>query len=104
MGTKRQRVSGNLQDKRKLKRQKRLKFEHYYRGTFYGKSVSSVMYNLCSNLNRDSKDMLWYWIVGMTDLIVHNKCGTYDYDEDMEKCNDEVTRLNPHIYNKRDEL
>lgn len=39
--------------------------------------------------------MLWYWIVGMTDLIIHNKTGTYDYDEDIEKCNNEVQRLNP---------
>ena len=44
--------------------------------------------------------MLWLWIVGMTDLILHSKSGTYDYDDDIEKCNDEVQRLNPHIYNK----
>lgn len=43
--------------------------------------------------------MLWYWILGMTDLIVHAKSGTYDYDDDIPKCNDEVQRLNPHIYN-----
>lgn len=46
--------------------------------------------------------MLWCWIIGMTDLILHNKTGTYDYDDDIEKCNDEVQRLNPHIYNKEE--
>lgn len=44
--------------------------------------------------------MLWYWIIGMTDLRIHNKTGAYDYDEDIAKCNDEVQRLNPNLYNK----
>jgi hypothetical protein len=48
--------------------------------------------------------MLWYWIIGITDLIIHNKSGTYDYDDDIERCNDEVQRLNPHIYNKRENM
>lgn len=46
--------------------------------------------------------MLWCWILGMTDQIIHGKCGTYDYDDDIPKCNDEVQRLNPHIYNNQD--
>jgi hypothetical protein len=58
------------------------------------------MYQMCSQLNRNNRDMLWLWIVGMTDLILHNKTGTYDYDEDIEACNNEVSRLNPQIYNK----
>ena len=61
------------------------------------------MYQLCSNLNKDSRDMLWYRIIGMTDLIIHCKSGTYDYDDDIAHCNDEVTRLNPNIYNKIDD-
>ena len=62
------------------------------------------MYELCKNLNKDTKDMLWYGIVGVTDLIVHCRSGTYDYDDEIVKFNDEVTRLNPNIYNKRDDL
>ncbi len=48
--------------------------------------------------------MLWWWIVGMADLIIHQKSGTYDYDEDIFKCNDEVQRLNPHIYTNMDQF
>lgn len=54
-------------------------------------------------MNRQTKDMLWFQIVGMSDLIIHNKTGTYDYDDDITRCNDEVQRLNPHIYNKQDD-
>lgn len=57
------------------------------------------MYDLCNSLNKENRDMLWYKILGMTDLIVHAKSGTYDYDDDIPKCNDEVQRLNPNIYN-----
>jgi hypothetical protein len=38
----------------------------------------------------------------MSDLIIHNKTGTYDYDDDITRCNDEVQRLNPHIYNNQE--
>lgn len=103
VGAKRQREAENqAKDLRKLKRQKRTKFVNYYRGTFYGKCSASVIYNLCTQLNKENKDMLWWWIVGMTDLIIHNKMGVFDQDEDIGKCNDEVQRLNPHIYNNLD--
>jgi hypothetical protein len=36
------------------------------------------MYNMCAQMNKEDKDMLWCWIVGMTDLIVNAKTGTYD--------------------------
>ena len=39
----------------------------------------------------------------MTDLIVHNRSGSYSFDGDMMECSNEVQRLNPHIYNKQDD-
>ena len=53
-------------DLRKKKRQRKIKITNYYRGAFYGKSSASLMYQLCSQLNLDNKDMLWYYIIGMT--------------------------------------
>jgi hypothetical protein len=53
---------------------------------------------------RETKDMLWYWIIGMSDLIIHSKSGTYDYDDDISSCNDEVQRLNPHVYTNQEEF
>jgi len=51
VGTKRKRDETNqvmtLQDKRKLKRQKKMKIHHYYRGDFYGKSSSFIIYQMC---------------------------------------------------------
>ena len=36
------------------------------------------MYELSSSMNKNDNNMLWLAIVGMTDLIVHSKLGTYD--------------------------
>jgi hypothetical protein len=58
---------------------------------------------VCQALNRETKEMLWLWILGMTDLIIHCRSGTYEHQEDIILCNDEVQRLNPHIYNARDD-
>lgn len=61
------------------------------------------MYQVCQSLNRESKEMLWWWIVGMTDLRVHYKHALDGLDEDMAFCDDEVQRMNPNIYNNYDD-
>ena len=66
IGQKRQRIK-EIKDMRKLKRQKRQKIMRYYRGIFYGKSTASTIYELSRQLNKDSKDFLWYRILGLTD-------------------------------------
>jgi len=38
--------------------------------------------------------MLWYWILGMTDMIVHNRLPSFQYSDDLALCNVEVQRLN----------
>ncbi len=38
----------------------------------------------------------------MTDLTVHVRSGSHNLDESMMECNNEVQRLNPNIYNNRD--
>ena len=65
-------------DQRKFKRQKQTEFLNYYRGTFYSKSTSSLMYELASQMNKASKEMLWWRIVGYTDQVLHEKI---DFEE-----------------------
>lgn len=64
------------QSKQQLKRQKRIIFESYYRGTFIGKCSASITYELAAQLNKDSKEMLWWRIVGFTDQTLHEKIDT----------------------------
>lgn len=37
----------------------------------------------------------------MTDLIVHQRSGSYSFDQDVMECSNEVLRLNPNINNNR---
>ena len=90
-------------DRRYLKRQNRALFQKYYSGTYYWKCCSWIMYKLHQSLNKENNDSLWLWILGMTDLLVHQRSGSYSFDNDMIDCNQEVHRLNPHIYSRQDD-
>jgi hypothetical protein len=53
------------------------------------------MYQLSSQLNRNNKDMLWFWIIGLSELIIHCKSGDVEYNREIEECNDEVMKFGP---------
>jgi cell division control protein 45 len=80
---------------RGLKRQKRMIFSSYYRGTFFGKSSSSVLYELCVQLNKETRDMLWWRVVGVTDRILHAKIDDEERNAEIASCIKEVYRLVP---------
>lgn len=89
----------SLVDKRKLKRRNREKFINYYSGTFYSKSTAMNFYELSKQLNRNNKDLLWFWIIGMSNLIVHHRIGEMEYNEEVRMCNEEVLRMHPSASN-----
>lgn len=72
-----------------------MKYLTYYQGTFYSKSTAWNLYELSKQLNRNSKDLLWYWIIGLSNLIVHQKIGEMEYNEEVQLCNEEVCRMHP---------
>ena len=47
-------------------------------------------------MNRETKDLLWMWIIGLSDIIIHCKSGQLDYTDEVLRCNDEVLRLHPN--------
>lgn len=70
-----------------------MKFESYYGGSYFGKTSSSTWYSLCNQLNKATKELLWYWIVGISDYQIHNKVPDMEIQEEIAMCNDEVSRL-----------
>lgn len=102
IGQRRQREE-SVVDRRVLKRQKKALIQKYYSGSFFWKCASWTMYQLYQALNRSNNDSLWLWILGMTDLIVHQRQTLSSLDNDMLDCGNEVIRLNPNIYNRQDE-
>lgn len=102
VGQRRQREEPAV-DRRVLKRQKKALIQKYYSGSFFWKCTASTMYQLYLALNRSNNDALWLWILGMTDLIVHQRQTMNSLDNDMLDCGNEVIRLNPNIYNRLDD-
>ena len=70
-------------------------FGNSYRGTFFGKSSASVLYELSVQLNKETRDMLWWRVVGVTDRVMHNKTDDEEKNIETENCNKEVYRLVP---------
>jgi len=58
---------------RKARRARRERIEQYYLGAFHGAPSALVLHRLCQQVNRDSRDTLWLAIVGLTDLLVHQR-------------------------------
>ena len=54
------------------------------------------MYELCVQLNKDSKEMLWLRIVGVTEQIIHEKIDIEECNYEVSTCNNEVSRLVPN--------
>ena len=52
-------------------------------------------YELSKQLNRNNKELLWYWIIGMSNQMVHERIGQLEYTEEVQMCNEEVFRLHP---------
>lgn len=50
--------------------------------------------------------MLWLWILGLSENIIHNKFGDIEYQLEYEKCKDEVHKLHPiqQSLNNHDEM
>jgi len=47
-------------------------------------------------MNKNNKDMLWWWILGLSDLTIHSKIGEIEYNDEIGKCNDEVFKMHPN--------
>lgn len=45
--------------------------------------------------------MLWWWIVGLASLQIHQKSSELDNEEIMQ-CNDEVFKLHPNAHNQQE--
>ena len=67
---------------------------NYYHGNFFGKSIAYEMYEMSQQLNRESNEFLWLWIIGLTYQYLHLKITQIQYQEMLSECQREVIRLN----------
>eukprot|EP00624_Nannochloropsis_granulata_P007582 evm.model.NODE_8548_length_11433_cov_26.623371.2 len=75
---------------RKARRARRERIEQYYLGAFHGAPSALVLHRICQEVNRDNRDTLWLAIVGLTDLLVHQRVEHAQYRQMVEGLEVEV--------------
>ena len=53
------RRTGEEEEERKRRQDKRKEIQDYYSGSYYGRSCASLLYELSTQLKKDSNDLLW---------------------------------------------
>ena len=81
-------------EQRKIRRFRRAKISAYYSGSFYGKSVAQLMYSIAQQLNKESAEMLWHNILGVTYQYLHSSVSKLQYDDTVMELQREVVRIN----------
>jgi len=66
----------------------------YNRDSYYGSSSALEMYELAWKMSRDSNDLLWWAIVGHTELLINIKIDGERYMVDTGNLQNHVARLN----------
>ncbi|WAR03472.1 CDC45-like protein [Mya arenaria] len=66
----------------------------YMQFSTYGTSSALLMFELAWKMSKDSNDLLWLAIIGVTDQYVHYKTGREKYIEDVMALQSHVSRLN----------
>ena len=59
-------------DRKTQRRERRRLMREYFRGSYYGMPAATVVYQLAQQLNKESNDMLWLAIVGLTDYYIND--------------------------------
>jgi cell division control protein 45 len=77
---------------------RRLVVESDSTGVFFAAATSGVIYSLARELNRASLELLWLWIVGLTDQLLHSKIDRVDYEGKISACINEVVSHPANIY------
>jgi cell division control protein 45 len=79
---------------RKIRRYRRMKFESYYSGSFFGKSVAHIIYSISQQLNKENLEYAWMWVIGLTYQYIHSRVSRLQYDESVVELQREISRLN----------
>ncbi|KAJ3119314.1 hypothetical protein HK098_005597 [Nowakowskiella sp. JEL0407] len=90
-------ISLRKQKRRRLRECQRIVTEYYTEGTYTGMAASILLYNMATQLNRATSDLLWYSIVSLSDQYLSNKMDRNDYDEKYEFFKQQVGKFSTKV-------
>lgn len=73
----------------------------YYRGSSYATPVAMLAYELATLLNKDSNDLLWLSLVGLTDHYVNDRMNHDEYNTITVEMTETVLNKNEPLRNKQ---
>lgn len=81
-------------EKRKWEENRNKVLFEYMQFSTYGTSSALLMFELAWKISKDSNDLLWWGIIGVTDQYIHYKTPREKYIEDVMALQSHVSRLN----------
>eukprot|EP01137_Pigoraptor_chileana_P006290 Opistho-2@50463 len=90
---KRRRLEDRM-ERRKARKDARKRLRLYKEGSSYGASCACLMYTLVRELSKETNDLLWHAVVGLTDQYIHERIDRQRYGVDVNDMKDEVLRKN----------
>uniref|UniRef100_A0A2H8TQS0 Cell division control protein 45 n=1 Tax=Melanaphis sacchari TaxID=742174 RepID=A0A2H8TQS0_9HEMI len=107
---KRQNKRRMLQQKAFMKRKERKNWEEkrkkllfdYSQFSYYGRSSAILMYDLAWKLHRESVDVLWWGIIGVTEQFIFGKTENMRYLKEVELIGDHIGRICEFSINHND--
>lgn len=72
-----------LREKKELRRESRNELSEYYKGTYRGRSAALTMFQLATQLHKDTNDMLWWAIIGLTEQYVNDLTDRQRYESEV---------------------
>lgn len=76
---------GDRLEVERARQDRRRRVEEYYRGTYHGSSCSLLVYTLSQQLDKDSVDLLWLGIVGVTDQLLYERTDARSYSRAVDR-------------------
>ncbi|CAG0912461.1 unnamed protein product [Notodromas monacha] len=100
-GRKRQRLNEDIVLRRAKRRQwedeRRRILLDYNEFSYYGPSTAIMMFELAWKMTKDSNDLLWWAVVGMSEMLVNGKIRRDTYALELTRMQPHVLRLNPRL-------
>jgi hypothetical protein len=60
--------------------------KRYYGGSYWGRAVAESAYQLSLQLNQDSGQFLWWWVLAVTEMYLHKKVSLKTYEAYCQQC------------------
>jgi len=60
-----------------------------------------MVHELARQMNRETRDTLWCWILGNAYQYLYSRIGKEQYEQEVYEINEDCQKLNPNVYNQR---